>query len=135
MVDKISPQRRSWNMSRIGGQDTAPELAVRQMLRGLGIAYRLHVRSLPGRPDIVIRKRHKIIEVRGCFWHRHPNCQYAYVPKSNQTFWKAKFRRTVERDAKNDEALRNSGWDVLVLWECETRNAKVIRNCLRSFLA
>jgi DNA mismatch endonuclease (patch repair protein) len=108
-------------MARIKGRNTQPEIVVRKALRLLGVGYRLHVKALPGRPDIVMRGRGKIIEVRGCFWHRHPHCEFAYTPKSNQAFWEAKFKGNVRRDKQNLSALQNSGWNVLVIWECETK--------------
>jgi DNA mismatch endonuclease (patch repair protein) len=133
-MDTLTPERRSWNMSRIGGRNTGPELAVRRLLRSMGIGYRLHVRTLPGRPDIVMKGRKKIIEVRGCFWHRHSGCSRAYSPKSNTRFWSDKFAATIARDTRNEASLRDRGWDVLVLWECEAENASVIRRRIESFL-
>jgi DNA mismatch endonuclease, patch repair protein len=106
-------------MARIRGRDTQPELVVRHILRSLGVGYRLHVATLPGRPDIVMIGRRQIIEVRGCFWHRHRGCRFAYRPKSNLTFWRTKFRSNVARDRRNAEQLKAGGWKVLIIWECE----------------
>jgi DNA mismatch endonuclease (patch repair protein) len=133
-LDKVTPEKRSQNMARIRGQNTGPELEVRKVLRSLGVGYRLHERGLPGKPDIVMHGRRKIIEVRGCFWHRHPYCQFAYMPKSNQSFWQSKFQGNLRRDERNLSALQNSGWDVLVVWECETTNANVLKGRLESFV-
>ncbi|WP_283807075.1 very short patch repair endonuclease [Bradyrhizobium sp. Ghvi] len=133
-LDKLTPEKRSQNMARIRGRNTGPELAVRKVLHALGVGYRLHVRGLPGRPDIVMQGRRKIIEVRGCFWHRHSGCQFAYMPKSNHLFWQAKFQGNVDRDERNLSALQNSGWDVLVVWECETNKVNVLKRRLESFV-
>jgi DNA mismatch endonuclease, patch repair protein len=134
LIDLLSRHQRSLNMARITGRNTQPELAVRKALRGLGIGYRLHVRSLPGTPDIVMKGRQKIIEVRGCFWHRHPGCKYAYMPKSNIGFWNKKFASNVARDQKNEATLQNGGWDTLVVWECEVNDCKVLQRRLSSFI-
>jgi DNA mismatch endonuclease (patch repair protein) len=133
-MDKLAPSRRSWNMSRIRGRNTTPELAVRKLLRKMGVGYRLHVRSLPGRPDIVMRGRKRIIEVRGCFWHRHRGCRFAYTPKSNGEFWAAKFAANVKRDRRNASSLRRSGWKVLGVWECETADVTVLAGRIDRFL-
>jgi len=112
-------------MSRIRGKNTQPELLVRQLLHRLGYRYRLHTATLPGRPDIVFSSRAKVIEVRGCFWHRHPGCPLAATPATRADFWEAKLRRTVERDAENLAALSVLGWSALILWECEVGDASV----------
>lgn len=121
-------------MALIKGRNTRPEFAVRRALRALGIGYRLHVKSLPGKPDIVMQGRHKIIEVRGCFWHRHHDCKFAYSPKSNKAFWTAKLNRNVQRDRQNLNELQNRGWDVLVIWECETKDVIALICLLESFI-
>ena len=120
-------------MSRIRGKNTEPELMVRRLIHGLGYRYRLHVRDLPGRPDIVFPSRRKIIEVRGCFWHRHPGCSLAAIPATRVDFWEAKLSGTVARDAKNLAALESSGWNVMVLWECEISETH-LADRLRRFL-
>src|SRR4051794_13039010 len=114
MTDRINRERRSANMSAIRSSGTEPELLVRRLLHRLGYRYRLHCKELPGRPDIVFLKRRKAIEVRGCFWHQHPDrsCRNARPPASNQAFWNEKLRRNVERDAKNLAKLREAGWEV-----------------------
>jgi DNA mismatch endonuclease (patch repair protein) len=119
-------------MSRIRSKDTAPEKTVRSILHGMGYRFRLHVRDLPGTPDIVL-PRHKIaVFVHGCFWHRHPGCKYAYTPKSRQEFWSAKFQANIERHDAVVRRLMDSGWSVLVIWECETRDREQLAVKLRA---
>ena len=122
MVDRLTVRERSWNMSRIRGKDTKPEIAVRSILHRMGYRFRLHRRDLPGNPDIVLPKYHTVILVHGCFWHRHRGCKYAYTPKSRVDFWQKKFTENVERDKRNRKALRQEGWKVVVVWECELRD-------------
>jgi len=130
-MDTLSQERRSWNMSRIKGSDTKPELLVRSFLHRHGFRFRLHVKDLPGKPDIVLPKYKIIIEVRGCYWHRHEGCQFAYTPKSNIDFWNAKFKKNVERDVKNDQLLQQLGWKVLVIWECQIEDEIFISKMLQ----
>lgn len=126
--------RRSWNMSRIRSRDTKPELAVRSALHSLGYRFRLHRKDLPGRPDIVLPKYRTVVLVHGCFWHRHPGCKYTYNPKSRVEFWQKKFNQNVARDHAVDSALKMAGWNVLVVWECETRDLKALRDHLKHAL-
>lgn len=133
-MDTISPQKRSWNMSRIRSNDTTPELVVRSFLYKNGFRYRLHYKKLPGHPDIVLPKYKTVVEVRGCFWHRHPGCSKATTPSSNTNFWNAKFERNVERDRKNILALQKLGWNVIVVWECETHKKVFPPQSLRDFV-
>lgn len=133
MTDRMTPAERSRCMSRIRGKDTKPELVVRRLVHGLGYRYRLHARHLPGRPDIVFPSRRKVIEVRGCFWHRHPGCVLAAAPATRVDFWEAKLSGTVARDAKNVSALEAAGWGVMILWECEVGEAHLVDR-LRRFL-
>lgn len=121
MSDTLSPAQRSFNMSRIRGRDTSPELVVRSFLHGLGFRYRLHDRRLPGRPDLVFSSRRVAVFVHGCFWHRHANCRYATTPSSNSAFWAKKFQENVTRDQRARINLEAIGWRVLVIWECEVR--------------
>ena len=104
-------------MSRIGPKDTSPELIVRSTLHRLGYRFRLHVKKLPGKPDIVLAKHRTVIFVHGCFWHRHKGCKQASTPKSNQAFWQEKFARNVERDRRNVRSLKQLGWKVIIIWE------------------
>lgn len=133
-MDRLTPRQRSENMRRIRGKDSAPELIVRRLLHKLGYRYRLHRRELPGCPDIVFVSRRKVIFVHGCFWHRHPDCKFAYNPKSRIDFWAGKFQQNVERDARATAALTASGWSTFVIWECETADAKLLTIRLRAFL-
>lgn len=122
-MDVHSPERRSFNMSKIGPRDTKPELIVRKWLWSRGYRYRLHYRDLPGKPDIVFLGRKKAIFVNGCFWHRH-DCKYFKWPASNADFWKRKIGSNVLRDRANYEMLIASGWVYLILWECALRDLK-----------
>lgn len=122
MVDNISEERRSWNMSRIKGKNTKPEIIVRSLLHKAGYRFRIHRKDLPGKPDIVLPKYKTIIFVHGCYWHRHQGCRYTYNPKSRIEFWNVKFAGTVERDIKHRRQLIDMGWKVEVIWECETGN-------------
>lgn len=119
MADHLSKERRSWNMSRIKGQNTTPELKLRSCLHRLGFRFRIHDTKLPGKPDIVLAKYRTAVFVHGCFWHRHDGCKHTSTPKSNQSFWLEKFRRTLDRDQQNVKALNNLGWQVIIVWECE----------------
>jgi DNA mismatch endonuclease, patch repair protein len=136
MTDKLSPTRRSANMAAIRSKDTSPELAVRRLVHALGYRYRLHRRDLPGKPDLVFGPRRKVIFVHGCFWHRHPksNCHDARSPKSNTDYWGPKLQRNAARDARNIAALRAAGWRVLVIWDCETKDARRLTSVVRRFL-
>ena len=130
MTDKLTPTQRSENMRRIRSRDTSPEMIVRQMLHGMGYRYRLHVATLPGKPDIVLRRLGRIIEVRGCFWHQHSGCIDSHIPKTRIEYWKPKLARNRRRDAENHKALKSLGWKVLIVWECETRDLRRLRRRL-----
>lgn len=133
MTDKLSTEQRSRNMSRIRSKDTRPELEVRRLLHAMGFRFRLHVKELPGRPDIVFPGRRKVIFVHGCFWHRHEGCGNAKLPKTNRAFWVSKLNANRERDQRNLKALEKKGWSCLVVWECEI-NAPDLPKRLRQFL-
>ena len=120
-MDKVSRERRSWNMSRIRGKDTKPEVAVRAILHRMGYRFRIHRSDLPGKPDIVLPKYRTVISVHGCFWHRHEGCALAYTPKSCVEFWTKKFANNVERDRRNQRQLKQLGWNVVCVWECEVK--------------
>ena len=134
-MDTLSSEKRSWNMSRIRGRDTVPELKVRSTLHRLGYRFRLHVSGLPGRPDVVLPKYKTIVFVHGCFWHRHPGCKYAYSPKSRVKFWSEKFEETVLRDQRKAGELRALGWTVITVWECETKKLDELERRVVSELA
>ena len=121
MADSLTPEKRSWNMSRIKGTDTSIEIQVRKYLFSQGFRYRKNVKTLPGKPDIVLSKYRAIVFVHGCFWHRHPGCKEAYTPKTRVEFWQEKFERNVQNDALHREELTSEGWRVFVVWECEIR--------------
>lgn len=129
-MDQLTKTERSWNMSRIRGTDTAPERAVRSILHRLGYRFRLHSRSLPGRPDVILPKHGTVVFVHGCFWHRHSRCPFTYSPKSRTRFWSEKFSANVVRDRRVTRTLRALGWHVLVVWECELRNARTLSHRL-----
>lgn len=121
-------------MGRIRGRDTAPEVAVRSLLHRAGFRFRLHLKTLPGKPDIVLRSRQAVIFVHGCFWHRHEGCKQCYSPKSNIPFWEAKFAGNIERDEKNTRALKSAGWKVIIAWECELSNPTKLEAKLKRLL-
>jgi DNA mismatch endonuclease, patch repair protein len=131
-MDTISKTRRSWIMSRIRSKNTKPEVLVRSLLHRKGYRFRLHVRNLPGRPDVVLPKWKTAVFVHGCFWHRHAHCPYAYTPKTRKAFWKKKFLANVRRDAKNLKALNELGWAAVVIWECELADPQKLEARLRS---
>jgi DNA mismatch endonuclease (patch repair protein) len=134
MVDVLSPEQRSFNMSRIRNRDTRPEMVVRSIVHGMGYRYSLHKKSLPGKPDLVFVRHRKIIDVRGCFFHMH-NCKYGkVVPATNAKFWKTKRLSNVGRDRRNRAALRRAGWRALTVWECQTRDLKALTKRLAKFL-
>jgi len=120
-MDKLTSEKRSWNMSRIRGSNTRPELIVRSILHKMGYRFRIHDKKLPGKPDIVLPKYKAAIFVHGCFWHRHPECKYAYTPKSRTDFWNEKFVANIQRDKKNLLQLREAGWLAIIVWECEIK--------------
>lgn len=124
MADKMSPEQRHRCMSHIRSRDTKPEMLVRRWLWKQGYRYRLNVKALPGRPDIVLTKYSTVIFVNGCFWHAHEGCDKYRVPMTNVGFWTAKFRRNRERDELNYRLLHKMGWYVLVVWECQLTKEK-----------
>ncbi len=122
MTDVLTPAQRSYNMSRIRGVHTKPEMRVRKLLHAAGLRYRLHGKDLPGKPDLVFPRARAVLFVHGCFWHMH-RCKYGKpVPATNKTFWAEKRRSNVDRDKRNRAALRAQGWRVFEVWECHTRS-------------
>ena len=115
-------------MSKIRSKNTKPEIAVRSKLHKASYRFRLHVKGLPGKPDIVLPKYNTIIFINGCFWHRHKGCKYAYKPKTRVDFWNQKLNRNIKRQDEVIKELRDLGWKVLVIWECEVGNEKLIRD-------
>lgn len=134
MSDVFSRQQRSNIMARIGSRDTAPEKLVRSTLHEMGFRFRLHVKSLPGKPDIVLPRYRKIIFVNGCFWHGHSRCKRSYLPDTNTRFWKNKIQGNILRDHKTIRQLRKLGWDILVVWQCQTKKHILLANRLRKFM-
>jgi DNA mismatch endonuclease, patch repair protein len=133
-VDTLSPAERSEIMARVRSKNTRPELFVLKLVFALGYRYRLHVGNLPGRPDLVFRKRRKVIFVHGCFWHRHNACALARLPKSRIEFWLPKLEGNKRRDRRNKRALAKEGWKVLTIWECQLRNTAKLQKILGRFL-
>ena len=123
MSDKLTPERRSWNMSRIKGKDTKIEVEVRKYLFSKGYRFRKNDKRYPGKPDIVLPKYHVAIFVHGCFWHRHEGCKDATTPKTRTEFWLEKFDKNVKNDQIKQEKLRELGWKVIVIWECELKRS------------
>lgn len=136
MPDTMSPSARSERMARVRGRDSKPELAVRRLVHGMGFRYRLHAGELPGRPDLVFRRRKKVIFVHGCFWHRHgdPACKLARLPKSRHEFWLPKLNGNRLRDERNVAELREQGWGVLIIWECQMADLPGLRTRITAFL-
>jgi len=121
MVDTVTSEQRSWNMSRIKGKNTSPELTLRSLLHKAGFRFRLHRKDLPGSPDIVLPRYQTVIFVHGCFWHRHQECRNVTMPSSRREFWAKKFDENMARDVKNRTVLESAGWKVYIVWECELR--------------
>ena len=134
MVDHVDSAKRSLNMAAVRSKHTEPELVVRKIVYALGYRYRLHIKTLPGCPDIVFRKRAKVIFVHGCFWHRHSGCALARLPKSRLDFWVPKLEGNRKRDERNKRELRRMGWKVLTVWECELKKPARLTGRVRRFL-
>ena len=134
-MDTLGPKERSERMSRIQGKGMKPEMAVRRLVHSMGFRYRLHVKDLPGKPDIVFRPKKKVIFVHGCFWHRHSNCKLARMPKSRIGFWQNKLEENKKRDTSNFKALISRGWVVLVIWECQIKDRPNLKKIVRKFLS
>jgi DNA mismatch endonuclease (patch repair protein) len=133
-LDPLTKKERSERMSRVKNKDTEPEMAVRRLIYGMGYRYRLHVSSLPGKPDLVFKGRRKVIFVHGCFWHLHDECKSYNLPKSRTDFWMPKLKRNRERDEENIAALEDAGWEVLVIWECQINDLEDVSARVRQFL-
>lgn len=134
MTDVLTPEQRKYNMSRIRYKDTRPEMIVRSVVHRMGFRYKLHNSSLPGKPDLVLTRHRKVILVHGCFWHMH-TCKYGKVkPRTNAEFWENKRLGNVIRDRKNIRELKKSGWRVLIIWECWTKNLPLLEKKLSTFL-
>lgn len=132
--EAVAPERSAL-MSRVRGKNSEPEMAVRRVAHALGYRFRLHRRNLSGTPDLVFPRLRKVIFVHGCFWHRHEGCHRTTTPKTRAAFWANKFERNIERDALNESKLRTLGWNVLVVWECQTFDPVALAQRLDTFFS
>lgn len=130
MADLLTASQRSWNMTRIRSRDTLPEKRVRSILHAAGFRFRLHRRDLPGKPDIVLPRYRCVVFVHGCFWHQHAGCIDCSRPASNGDYWQPKLARNVKRDGEHIARLTASGWNVIVVWECETASPAALADRL-----
>lgn len=135
MVDTLSQKERSKRMSRIRCKDSIPEMKLRRLIHSMGFRYRLHVKDLPGKPDLVFPSRRAVIFMHGCFWHRHEECKLARLPKSRINFWKEKLEANRQRDLKHQRQLSELGWRYLVVWECQLRDTLELVGFIRNFLS
>jgi len=134
MTDRFDQVKRSEIMSHIKGKHTQPEKLVRSLLHRMGYRFRLHVGALPGKPDIVLPCHKKVVFVHGCFWHGHKNCKRATRPQSNAEFWNHKIDSNIARDRRNRKALLLHGWDILVIWQCQTKDLAALKERLAEFM-
>lgn len=134
MTDIFSTEKRSDVMSKIKSKNTKPEKVVRSLLFSLGYRFRLHVKDLPGKPDIVLPKYKTVVLVNGCFWHGHENCKDAGIPKTNSNFWYDKISKNKERDKRVLNELKQARWKVLVIWECQINDKEKLISLLKSEL-
>ena len=134
-MDHVSEDRRSAIMASVGSKNTAPELIVRRILHALGYRFRLHRKDLPGKPDVVLPKYRTCLFIHGCFWHRHPNCKKSSLPKSNTSFWEKKFERNIHRDYEVTATLRSMGWNVVIIWECQTKSPALLAELLSNIVS
>ena len=125
MADHISPERRSWLMSRVRSKHTSPEMRVRRAAHALGLRFRLHRKDLPGKPDLVFPKHRVVLFVHGCFWHGHRHCKYYVVPKTRTDWWLDKIKKNITNDSKAVGALTQQGWKIITLWECELKSSNL----------
>jgi DNA mismatch endonuclease, patch repair protein len=128
MADVHDKATRSYNMSRIKGKNTKPEMLVRQFLHAKGFRYRLHVKNLPGTPDIVLPKYKTVIFIHGCFWHGHNGCKYYVVPKTRTEWWLKKINSNIFNDNRATEMLKDKGWKIITLWECDLKPHKISKS-------
>lgn len=135
MADIYSKQKRSQIMASISGKETKPEISVRKYLFNQGYRYRKNVKSLPGKPDIVLPKLKTVILIHGCYWHGHANCKKAAKPTSNVDFWVEKIGKNVQRDNKVKRELKHSGWKVITIWECQIKNKKLFNTRMKKLVS
>ena len=131
MADVHTKEQRSYNMSRIKSKDTKPEMLVRRFLHSNGFRYRLHVKDLPGKPDIVLPKYKTVIFIHGCFWHGHKDCKFFVVPKTRTEWWLNKINGNIANDERASTSLKKTGWKIINLWECDVKMAKVEKTLLQ----
>jgi len=124
-MDVHEPEVRSYNMRQIKGKNTKPEMVVRKFLFSKGFRYRLHVKNLPGKPDIVLPKYKTVIFVHGCFWHGHEGCKYFVVPKTRTEWWLTKINTNQRNDEKSKTLLKKAGWKIIIIWECELKPSTI----------
>jgi len=134
MMDVVSPKRRSEIMSRIRGKNTTPELIVRKLVYSMGYRYRLHYAKLPGKPDLVFPGRKKVIFVHGCFWHGHEGCPKGKLPKTKLDYWGPKLEENKQRDISKQDKLKELGWQILIIWQCELKNPEKLKSNIHDFL-
>lgn len=134
MADTFSQEKRSWMMSRVRGSNTKPEILVRSFIHRMGFRFRVHCRELPGNPDIVLPRYGRIVFVNGCFWHGHKRCARSKRPSTRPEFWNRKLDGNIDRDKRSRKILRRTGWEVLTVWECETRKPEKLLMRLERFL-
>ncbi len=130
MTDVHDKATRSYNMSRVRGKDTKPEMLVRKFLFSKGFRYRLHDKKLPGKPDIVLPKYKTVIFIHGCFFHGHENCRYFKVPATRTAWWLDKIEGNKKRDRESEKKLTELGWKVITVWECELKKERETLQCL-----
>jgi DNA mismatch endonuclease (patch repair protein) len=128
MADVHSKETRSYNMSRIRSKDTKPELLVRRFLHKNGFRYRLHVKDLPGKPDIVLPKYKTVIFIHGCFWHGHEGCKYSTLPETRKDWWRNKIGKNIANDRKSEEILMATGWKIIIIWSCSLKKSSQIQD-------
>jgi len=139
MTDVHSKETRSYNMSRIKSKDTKPEMLVRKFLHKNGFRYRLHVKDMPGKPDIVLPKYKTVVFIHGCFWHGHEGCKYYVVPKTRTEWWLNKINGNINNDTNAEKTLKANGWNIITLWECELKKTSIevtlshLQNALKSY--
>ena len=134
-MDTFTPEQRTRCMSRIRSKNTKPELVVRRALTNLGVRYRLYDKRLPGKPDIINRKRNFVLFINGCFWHQHEGCSRSNIPKSNTEYWVNKLERNVNKQKADVAELKKLGFNIFIVWECQTKDEKVITDIMKGIIS
>lgn len=133
-MDNLTKEQRKFCMSKIRSKGTQPEKILRKLLTQMGWRYRLHVKKLPGKPDIVIPKIKTVIFINGCFWHQHKGCKWQTMPKSNLRYWKNKLKRNIEKQREDIKKLKKEDWKVKIIWECETKKERLLGKKLQKIV-